>query len=157
MAVEVSRSTRDHDRDSTGDISVGKADKGIEEYDLDGESQTSTTDSDQESVTGDCLTCSDTEEAAVKIAHKTFYKKVQASYRLSRWGLWKVPQMAWIGKSHQAVWGSIFGVVWTEWKLTLDKDYRSFEVNKMTLQTDQLLHIKEATGVKNIYPREPEA
>ena len=157
VAVEVSGRTGDHDRDSMGDASVGKVDKCIEESDSDSESQTSTTNSDQESVTGDCLTCSDTEEAVVKIAHKKFHKKVQASCRPSRKGLWKVPQMAWIDKYHQAVWASNFGIVWTEWELALDEAYGSFEVNRMTMWTDQLHLIKEATRVKNIYPWEPEA
>ena len=37
-----------------------------------------------------------------------------------------------------------------------NEDNCSFEVNKMTVQTDQLLCIKKATNVKNIYPEEHE-
>ena len=150
--VEALGSTRDHDRDSSRGISEDKADQSIEEPELGSESQTSTTDSDQESVTGDCLTCSDTEVASVKSAHKKFHKKVLASCRLARWGLLKIAQ---IGKCHQTVWGSDYGVVNTEQELALNEDYDSFEVNKMMLQTNQLLCIKEATNMKNIYPQEP--
>ena len=70
MSVEVSRSTGDHDRDSAGDVSAGTVNKGIKEFNSDSESQTSATDSDEESATGYCLTCSDTKEAVTKIAHK---------------------------------------------------------------------------------------
>ena len=50
--------------------------------------------------------------------------------------------------SHQAVWGRDFGSVQTEWKFALNEDYSSFEVNKMTVWTEPLIPIKEATGVK---------
>ena len=114
VAVEVSGSTGDHDGDSTGDVSSGEANKGIEKSNSDSESQSSPTDSSQESVSGDCLICSDTEEAVVKIAQKKICKKVWISCRPSRWGPWKVPQMAQIGKSQEAVWGSDFRIVQTE-------------------------------------------
>ena len=117
----------------------------------------SAANSDQESVTGDCLTCSDTEEATVKSTHKKFHKKVWASCRLTRQGLQKMVQMAQIGKSHQTVWWSNYRVVKTEWELAFNEDYGSFKVKKMMVWTDQLLCIKKATDMKNIYPWEHEA
>ena len=62
-----------------------------------------------------------------------------------------------IGSSHQVVWGSDYEAIRTEWHLTLNKDYSSFDVGRMMVQTDQLLWIKEAANVKNIYPQEHEA
>ena len=117
----------------------------------------STANSDQKSVTGDCLTCSDTEETAVKSTCKKFCKKVWTSCSLIRQGLWKIAQMAQIGESHQTVRGSDYEIVKTEQELTLNEDYGSFKVKRI-LWTDQLLHIKEATDPKkNIYLLEHEA
>ena len=148
VAIEALKSTGDHDKDNVRDISEDKANQGIEKPKSGSKSQTSTADSNQESVTGDCLSCSDTEEAAVKSSHKNFCKKVQASCRLARWGLWKVAQMAQISKCHQTAWGSDYRVVKTEWELALNEDYSSFKVNKIVVQTNQLLCIKEATDAK---------
>ena len=64
--------------------------------------------------------------------------------------------MALIGESHQAVWGSDFSIVKEEQDLTLKEDFGSFEMDKMTVQTDQLFWFKEATDMKNIHPREHE-
>ena len=58
VALEISGSTRDHDRNSARSVSEDEADQGVKEPDLGSESQTSSAISDQESVTGDCLTCS---------------------------------------------------------------------------------------------------
>ena len=123
MAVEALGSTGEDDRDSAGDVSEDNTDHGIKESHLDSESWMITTNSHQESATGDCLTYSDTEEAAVKPAHKKFHKKVWASCRLARQNLWKMPQISWIGKSHQTVWGSDYRVVKTEQELALNEDY----------------------------------
>ena len=77
-------------------------------------------------MTLDCLTCPDSEEASVKSAYKKFHKKVWASCRLARWGLWKMAQMAQIDKCHQTVWGSDYRVVKTEQELALNEDFGSF-------------------------------
>ena len=61
-----------------------------------------------------------------------------------------------INDSHQNVWGHDHESVRTEWKHTLSEDHNSFEMQKMTVRTDQLLCIAEATGSK-IYTREPVA
>ena len=76
VAVEASGSTSDHDRDSARGISEDEANQGVQEPDSGSELQMSATDSDQNSVTGDCLNCSGTEEAVVKSAYKKFHTKV---------------------------------------------------------------------------------
>ena len=57
-------------------------------------------------------------------------------------------QIVQIGKCCQTMCVSKYGVVKTEWELVVNEYYSSFEVNKMTVQTNQLLHIKEATNAK---------
>ena len=99
-------------------------------------------ESHPESPTGDYLTCSDTEQASVKSAHKQFCKKVLASCSPAKQGLWKDTLLEQIGNSHQAVWGSVYEAIKMEQDLTLDKDHSSFNVGKMMVQTDQLLQIK---------------
>ena len=54
-------------------------------------------------------------------------------------GPWRDAQWEQIGSSLQAVWGS------------------SFDVGRMTFQTNQLLQIKEVANTKNTYPQEYEA
>ena len=92
VVAETLGSTGDHDRDSTGDISEDETDHGIEESDSDGESQASVANSDPESATGYCLTCSDMEEEAVRSSHKKFNKKVWASCSPTNQGLWRNAQ-----------------------------------------------------------------
>ena len=53
-----------------------------------------------------------------------------------------------IRDSHEAIWDSNHEIVRTEQLITLEEDYTSFEVNRMTTQTKQLLWIKEATHSK---------
>ena len=95
-----------HDRDSVVGVSENNTDQSGDESESNQESWESIADSNLESVTGECLTCSDTEEAAVKSTCQKFHKKVWALCRLTRQSLWTVSQMVLIGKSHQAVWGS---------------------------------------------------
>ena len=157
MAVDALGSTGGPDRDSAVGISENDTDHSDDESESDWESWESVADSNLESATGDCLTCSDTKETAVRYSHQKFCKKVQASCKLTRWSLLKVSQMVLIDKTHQAVWGSSFSIVNEEWDPTLKEDFSSSEADKMAVWTDQLLWIKEATDVKNIYPREPKA
>ena len=72
-------------------------------------------------------------------------------------GLWVDAQLEQIGNNCTTVWGSNYKVIKTEWDLTLDRDPSSFKVSGMTVCTDQLMWIKEATHVRNIYPWEHEA
>ena len=53
-----------------------------------------------------------------------------------------------ISDSHQDMWGCDFESVRTEQKCTLVEDHISFEMQEMTVRTDQLLCIAEATGSK---------
>ena len=74
--VEASESTGDYDRDSIVGVIEEDADHGDDESDSDSDSWESTADSSPESAAGDnCLMCLDTEEAAVKSAHKKFHKR----------------------------------------------------------------------------------
>ena len=136
LAVEAMWSTRDCDRDSTMGISKDNANQGSDESDADSNSWECAADSSPDSASGNCLACLDTEEAAVKFAHKKFHKKVQASCSLTKWGILEKAQVGWIGDSHQTVCGSNYKVIKTEWDLTLNEDHSSFEVNKMMVQTD---------------------
>ena len=101
--------------------------------------------------------CSDTEEAAFNSAYMKFWKKVWASCSVTKRYLWMEGQLRQIGECCHTVWRSNYEVVKTEQDLTLNEDHSSFEVNKMTVQTDQLLWTKEATNAKNINSRGHEA
>ena len=76
FTVEALESTRDHGRDFTMGVSKDDINPGGDEPNPDSDSLESAADSGHESATGDCLTCSDTEEAAVKSAHKKFHEQV---------------------------------------------------------------------------------
>ena len=60
---------------------------------------------------------------------------------------WKCPRWCWLAKVIR-LWGSNFNVVKEEWDLTLKEDFRSFGMDKVVVQTEQLLQIKEATDMK---------
>ena len=91
------------------------------------ESRENAANSDLESASGDCLTCLDTEEVAIRTAQKRFWKKVWASCSIARGCLWSEAQLKWIQDSHQAVWESDHEIIWTEWELTLEEDCPSFQ------------------------------
>ena len=70
----------DWNRDSIVGMSKDEAIQDDDESNSESDSSGSITDSGSKSAMGDdCLTCSDTEEAAVKLACKRFCKKVCAS------------------------------------------------------------------------------
>ena len=156
VTVEALGSTGDCNIDSTVEVSGDNADQGGDEADSGSDSWESAVDSGPKSATRNCLICSENEEAAIESTHKTFWKKVQASCSIAKGCLWIEAQLRQIGDSHHTVWGSNCEVIKTKWDLALKEDCSSFEVNKMTLRTDQLLQIKEATHPK-IYPCEPKA
>ena len=56
--------------------------------------------SDLESASGNCLTCLDTEEVAVRTAWKRFWKKVWASCSIARGCLWSKAKLNQIKDSH---------------------------------------------------------
>ena len=139
FAAEAFGSTIDCDRDSAVEVSWDDADQSGKESDSSSGLQESVADSGPESATGDCLTCSDTEEVAVNSAHKKVWKRVWASCCIAEGCLWLEAQLKWIGHSHQTVWESDYEVIKTEQELTLKEDCHTFEVNKMTDRTEQLL------------------
>ena len=91
------------------------------------------------------LTCSDTDEVVVTTTQKRFWKKVWASCSNAMGCLWSEVQLKSIRDSHQAIWESDHEIIQVEWEIALKGDQTSFNANKMTVRTDQLLHIKEAT------------
>ena len=153
LAAEDLGSTVDHDRDSVVEVSGDDADQSGDESDSSSDSQESAADLGPNSATGDCLTSSDTEEAAIITTCKKFQKKVWASCSTTKDCLWSEAQLKQICDSCHAVWGSDYDVIKTEWDLTFKEDCSSFEVNKMMVRTDQLLWVKEATHSK-IHPSE---
>ena len=104
----------------------------------------------------DCLTCLDTEDATVKLAHKKFCKKVWVFCGPTKQILWKDAPLEQIGNNHTTVWGSDYKAIKTQWDLTLDRDSSSFAVSEMLVHTDQLLQIKVATNAGNIDPPGPQ-
>ena len=113
-------------------------------------------DSDMDTASGDCLSCSDTDEVSIQTTQKKYRKRVRASCKLSKGSNWMEAQMSSIGDSHQDIWGHDHKIIGTEQKCSLVEDCTSFEMRKMTTRTDQLLHIAEATG-SNVYTKESEA
>ena len=112
-------------------------------------------DSDLDTASEDCLSCSDTDDASIRTAQKKYRKRVRASCKLSKGSDWMETQMKRIRHSHQDVWGHDHKIVRTEQKHALVEDCTSFEMKRMTTKTDQLLCIVEATG-SIIYTRESE-
>ena len=152
VVVEDPGSTWDLDRDSLVGVSEDEGMQDEDESDSASHSWESITNSCPESAVGhDSLTCSDTEEAAVKSACKRFCKKVWALCSPSKQGIWKDTQLEQIRNNHNTVWGSNYEAIKTEWDLTLDRDPSSFEVQEMMVCTNQLLQIKVATNVRNIF------
>ena len=136
--AESSKSTRDH-------------------VSLDSESsRENVDDSDLGTASRDCISCSDTDEVSVQTACKKYWKRVQASCRLSKGSLWMEAQLKRISDSCQDVWGHNHKSIRTEQDHTLVEDCNSSEMWKMMVRTDQLLCIAEATGYK-IYTRDLEA
>ena len=139
LAAEAFGSTIDHDKDSVVEVTRGDANQSGHESESSSDSQESVADSDPKSETGDCLMCSDTEEAAINSAHKKFWKKVMGSCSITKGCLWSKAKLKWIGDSCKAVQESNYEAVKREWDLTLKEDHHSFEVNKMTDRSKQLL------------------
>ena len=71
-----SRTTEEHNSEDNTDHSGKKSTKD--------ELREKTADSDLELASGDCLTCSDTEEVAIRTAQNRFWERVQASCSIVR-------------------------------------------------------------------------
>ena len=92
--VEDSGNTGDQDRDPIVGVSEDDTIQDNDESNSESDLHESITDSSPKSATGDdFLMCSDTEETAVKSAHKRFCKKVQASCSPTKQGIWKDMQL----------------------------------------------------------------
>ena len=113
-------------------------------------------DSDLDTASRDCLSCSDIDEVSIGATHKKYRKTVRASCKLSKGSDWTETQMKRIRDSHQDVWAHDHKTVRAKHKCAVVDDHTSFKMRRMTTRTDQLLHIAEATGSK-IYTRESEA
>ena len=142
------KSTRDQDSES--DANHSRASSNLNA------SRENVADSDMESASGDCITCSDTDEVTIRTAWKKYRKRVGASCSLGKGRLWSEGQLKQIGDSHQAMWGHVHEIIRTEQIMLLRKTTSSFEMHKMMDWIDQLLHIAEASNSK-IYTQESEA
>ena len=96
-------------------VSEDNADQDDDESDSETDLWESIIDSSAKSVTGDdCLTCSATEDTAVKSAHKKFHKKVMASCSPAKQGLWKNAQLEQIRNNCNTMLGSDYEAIKTE-------------------------------------------
>ena len=105
-------------------------------------------DSDLDTASGDCLSCSDTDEVSIRMAGKKYRKRVRASCKLSKGTDWMDTQMKRIEGGHQDVWGHDHKIIRTEQKHTLADDPTSFKMRRMATRTNQLICIARATGSK---------
>ena len=112
-------------------------------------------DSDLDTASRDCLSCSDTDDVSMQTAQKKYRKRVRASCKLSKGSDWTETQMRRIRDSPQDVWGHDHRIVRTEGKCTLVEDHTSYEMTRMMTRTDQVVCIAKAPGSK-IYTRESE-
>ena len=78
-----------------------------------------------------------------------------ASFKLHKSNLWTETQQKRINDSHQDIGGNDHKIIRTEQKCALVEDCTSFEMCRMMMRAEQLLHIAEGTGSK-IYTRESE-
>ena len=145
---KASRSIRDKDSESRANHSGTSSDSNVFRENV--------ADSDMESASGDCISCLDTDEVTIRTPYKKCRKRVQASCSLDKGSLWSVAQLKWISDSHQDVWGHDQEVIRTEPDHTLEEDCNFFDMHKMRVKMDQLLHISEATNSK-VYTHELEA
>ena len=86
-------------------------------------------DSDMDTTSGDCISCSDTDEVSGWTANKKYRKRVWASCRLKN-NPWMETQQKRINNSHQDVWGNDCKIIKTEQKCAFAEDHISFEMLK---------------------------
>ena len=113
-------------------------------------------DSDIDTDSGDCILCSDGDEVGGCMNWlQELPEEDKASCRLGKGGVWTKAQLKQTSDNHQDMWGHDHKSVRSEWDCTLVEDHNSFEMWKMMVRTDQLLHIPKATGPR-IYTRDSE-
>ena len=105
-------------------------------------------DSNLDTTSRDCLSCLDADDISIRTAWKKYKKRLSASCKPSKGSDWTETQIERIGDSHQNIWGHDHKILRAEWKCALVEDCTSFEMGRMTVRTDQLLCIAEATGSK---------
>ena len=111
-------------------------------------------DSDMGTVSGDCITYSLKDDMTIWTAQKKYWKRLPVCSAKAVYGT--KTQLKRISKSNHAIWGHDQESVQAEWDCALVEDCNSFEMHRMTVRTDQLLHIAMATYCK-IYTRDLEA
>ena len=109
--------------------------------------------SDMDTASGECITSSDTDEVTIQTVEKKYQKRVWASCRLSKGSLWTEGQLKRIGNSYQVVWGHNHESIQAEWDCPLAEDCNSFEMHRMMVRTDQLLHICNSHWLPNLHQR----
>ena len=77
---------------------------------------------------GDCLSCSDTDEVSVRVAHKKYRKRVRASCKLSKAMDWMDTQTKRIKGGHQNVCGHDHKIIRAKQKHALVDDHTSFKM-----------------------------
>ena len=108
--VEYPGSMGDQDRDSVVGVSEEDVIQDNDKSDSESNSQESITNSGPESAMGDdCLTCSDTKEAAVRLACKRFCKKMWAICSPPKQGICRDTQLEQIRNIHNTVGEWLWG------------------------------------------------
>ena len=106
-------------------------------------------DSNLDTASGECLSCSDTNEISMRTVHKKYRERVRVSYKSSKGVDWMDIQMKRIKGGHQDGRGQDLKIVSTEQRCTLADDHTSFKMRRMATRTDQLICIAKATGSKS--------
>ena len=112
-------------------------------------------DSDGNTASGDCVSCSDTNGASVRTSHKKYHKRVHASCKSGKGSDCTEAQLKRINDSWQDVWGHVLAIIRSEQTHALEEDQESFKMQKTAVQMDQLLCITEAI-VPKFYHHESE-
>ena len=110
-------------------------------------------ESNLDMASGDCLSCSDTDDVSMQTAQKKFRKRVRVSCKLNEGSDWTESQMKELGTAINMYGAMITRLLGQSGNVLLVEDYTSSEMRQMMTRTDQLLYIAEATGSK-IYTRE---
>ena len=80
-----------------------------------------------DTASGDCLSCSDTDEVSIQTAQKRYRKRVRVSCKLSKGSDCMEAQLKRIGDCHWDNWGHDLATVKSERKHALAEDQDSFE------------------------------
>ena len=84
-----------------------------------------------DTISGDCIMCSDTDEVSIQTVPKKYQRRVRASCKLKKGNIWTEVQLKRSNDSCQDVWRHDHEIVRPEWKCALAEDHNSFEIGKM--------------------------